>query len=1219
MSQNIFKIYDGRTSFWQYDTGQKLIVLDRTIDQLHFSNTSMNKAIVKEVYVDDNGMRLCDVPDMILKMPKPLIAYAYVMGDDNNKTICAVKFSVSPRPIPEDYTYEENNRFKDLVDKIESVQDVLESGGSVKKFNTLSYAEEWAQDYQAAGTIISAWNGTEWALYMVENDYRLYQIGDTDQLIIDVDRLQDLVGEKTVEEQIRLTILALNLPNTYEPIGAANVVRGELKEEVNRAKNEEAAITRELHKINNNVSNLQDDIQKNKDDISATIKVITDDYLNKADKTELERKIKSNTDAIDLLTNGVDADKIDGLNDLFQYVDEHGAEVTGIKSSIKSNTDAIAAEKSRAQSAEAALDRKIKEVEASVGDNKYISTLIEDAMNEAKSHADSLNNDMDVRVKVLEDMDISSEPADDDIPKVFFGGALQQTKDEAVVPFRYISKTDDFSGYAEIKAQGNSSMNYPKKNQTVKLFKDADCTEKLKIDFKGWGKQNKHVYKANWIDLSHARNIVSARLWADVVKSRANLAELPELLRTSPNYGAVDGFPVKVYAAGVYQGRYTLNIPKDKWTFNMDDKLDSHCVLCGENYASGCFRASAQINESDWTDEIHDTVPASIKTRWNEVISFVMNSTDEEFRANLGNYFFVDSLIDYYLFGLASCGLDAFGKNQIYATYDGQKWLASMYDMDSTWGLYWNGSKFVATDYARTSYEDFVSTASSGEGNLLYIRLEQLFWSELQTRWAELKNGALSIDNIINRFERFTDIAPADLVKEDYASTTGGGKFTGIPSKDTNNIQQIRSFALARQAWTDDYVSALNGGGEVEPDEPDVPVEPDEPVVEGHTVLSYIESSGTQYIDTGISGGTNAAWEIQMNSLDTAATTWEQYFAGAKPSTVPNLGDSTPNATPSRRGISSSCITADSNVLCAKEDAVHTFRYDGTNAVYADGTAVAPLVNDPTGNGWGDLTWYVFNSHGEPNLASSMRLYYLKMWTDGVLVRDFIPVQRNADNVICLYDKVTNTYFENIGTGEFISGGELPDTPSLPTEGLLYSLPQATTFSGTAGQEIDTGVKLFDTDKPFTVLLDWTHTTNDFTNNSGVAAHCANEASPYPGLFAHYTGDGFTMQMRQNTGVLNARSLSDDKVANADFASVKAAYIKSADGTLSIKRRYNNAGDILTSSNKFIFTSVTQNLILGCYQTATGEKGRYVKGILNDCKVYDGVLSDAEIEAYLNA
>lgn len=394
------------------------------------------------------------------------------------------------------------------------------------------------------------------------------------------------------------------------------------------------------------------------------------------------------------------------------------------------------------------------------------------------------------------------EPAEDDIPKVFFGGPLQQVKEEAIVPFRYISKTQDISGYAEIKAQGNSSMSYPKKNQTVKLYKDAECSEKLKVDFKGWGKQNKFCFKANWIDLSHSRNVVSARLWGDIVKSRANYAELPELLRTSPNQGAIDGFPIKVFAAGVYQGRYTLNIPKDKWTFNMDDDLEEHCVLCGEGYLSGCFR---EASVSQWTDEIHDTMPSAIRTRWIEAINFVMNSTDEEFKANLDDYIDVQSAIDYHLFGLLSCGMDAYGKNQLFVTYDGQKWYASMYDMDSTWGLYWSGAPLVAYDYARENYQDM----QNSEGNLLYMRLEQVFYNELRDRWEELKLSALSIENVINRFERFTDIAPNDLVKEDYAGTTADGKFSGIPSVSSNNIQQIRNFALKRMGWCDTYIDAL--------------------------------------------------------------------------------------------------------------------------------------------------------------------------------------------------------------------------------------------------------------------------------------------------------------------------------------------------------------------------------------------------------------------------
>lgn len=397
-----------------------------------------------------------------------------------------------------------------------------------------------------------------------------------------------------------------------------------------------------------------------------------------------------------------------------------------------------------------------------------------------------------------------TEPMEDDIPKIFFGASLPQTKTEAVMDFRYISKTLDFAGYCETKAQGNSSMAYPKKNQTVKMYMDEACSEKAKIDFKNWGKQNKHCYKANWTDLSHARNVVSARIWGDIVRSRVDFDSLPEEMRTSPNCGAIDGFPVKVYAGGVYQGRYTLNIPKDAWMANMDDENPNHCILCGENYVSGCFRAEAVIDGSDWSDEVHDEVPESIKTRWNEIIGFVMNSTDAEFKSNLVNYFDVTSLIDYHLYGLLNCGWDAFGKNQLYITYDGLKWFATVYDMDYTWGLKYDGAGFYApTEKTRAEYEDF----KNGGGNLLYIRLEDNFAEEITSRWDELKAGALSIPNIINRFERFTDIASPELVAEDYATTTANGAFTGILSKDTNNIQQIREYAAGRYEYVESYVN----------------------------------------------------------------------------------------------------------------------------------------------------------------------------------------------------------------------------------------------------------------------------------------------------------------------------------------------------------------------------------------------------------------------------
>jgi hypothetical protein len=79
------------------------------------------------------------------------------------------------------------------------------------------------------------------------------------------------------------------------------------------------------------------------------------------------------------------------------------------------------------------------------------------------------------------------EPKDNDIPKVFINGTIPATKDEVLAELTYISKTLQFHAYIVIKCQGTSSMKYPKKNFTIKLFEDAERAIKMKIPFKNWG------------------------------------------------------------------------------------------------------------------------------------------------------------------------------------------------------------------------------------------------------------------------------------------------------------------------------------------------------------------------------------------------------------------------------------------------------------------------------------------------------------------------------------------------------------------------------------------------------------------------------------------------------------------------------------------------------------------------------------------------------------
>jgi hypothetical protein len=117
------------------------------------------------------------------------------------------------------------------------------------------------------------------------------------------------------------------------------------------------------------------------------VKAIEDDYLVEADKTALQDQITANANAITLLTDGADPDKVDSVKDLIDYVDKHGTEVTGMKEDIAENAKAISDHEAlAAETYETKDDASAK-------------------LTEAKEYADGLNTAMDTRVKALEDID----------------------------------------------------------------------------------------------------------------------------------------------------------------------------------------------------------------------------------------------------------------------------------------------------------------------------------------------------------------------------------------------------------------------------------------------------------------------------------------------------------------------------------------------------------------------------------------------------------------------------------------------------------------------------------------------------------------------------------------------------------------------------------------------------------------------------------------------
>lgn len=409
------------------------------------------------------------------------------------------------------------------------------------------------------------------------------------------------------------------------------------------------------------------------------------------------------------------------------------------------------------------------------------------------------------------------EPADDDIPRMFFtlDGWLPTTKDEgkAKCILRYVSKTADFSRPVTMGVQGASSASMPhykKKNYTMVPYKDNTYEDKDKLTFRDWPAMNKFVLKASWVTPSHIRNPGTAEIAGQVVRSRSDYSNLPEELRNSPNQGATHGFPVRVWVNGIYWGIYELIVAKDK-LFGQDKGNALHSIVGTEfNDRPSCaFATTLPTIYGNWSEELQDEMSADTKTSLENFIKFVAGSTDAEFTANAEVYFDVQSVIDADIVFRLFCVPDNLCRNQIFYKYD-KLWYEGFWDLDAVLGLPPVAGQ-IWYAYDTPFQEGYVAYRDHGVINMLYKRIEECFMDRFKARYWELRANVLSITNVLNVYERRMDTLKSydGLLAEDYASTTGNGQFTGMPNTDKDNIQQIRQFVHDRWAYMDEVITAM--------------------------------------------------------------------------------------------------------------------------------------------------------------------------------------------------------------------------------------------------------------------------------------------------------------------------------------------------------------------------------------------------------------------------
>ena len=185
-----------------------------------------------------------------------------------------------------------------------------------------------------------------------------------------------------------------------------------------------------------------------------------------------------------------------------------------------------------------------------------------------------------------------------------------------------------------------------------------------------------------------------------------------------------------------------------------------------------------------------------------------------------------------------------------------------------------------------------------------------------------------------------------------------------------------------------------------------------------YKVLDWIQSKGTQYINTGIKLKNTS--DIMLDCFYQAETTIA-FFVGYYNSPISNsymIGhNSASNTTNLQFTFGSQYKSLNFNDFSQRN--IYEIKDD---KAYINGTLTHTFnseVFETTEN-----VLLFAGKYGSNIVKAKMQIYSYKVWDSGVLIQNLIPVRRLTDNEVGMYDTVSKTFFGNAGTGSFVGSDE---------------------------------------------------------------------------------------------------------------------------------------------------------------------------------------------------
>lgn len=184
----------------------------------------------------------------------------------------------------------------------------------------------------------------------------------------------------------------------------------------------------------------------------------------------------------------------------------------------------------------------------------------------------------------------------------------------------------------------------------------------------------------------------------------------------------------------------------------------------------------------------------------------------------------------------------------------------------------------------------------------------------------------------------------------------------------------------------------------------------------GYTELTYIQSSGTQYVDTEFKPNNNTRIVMDADLLDYSTNTYGNSILGVR-----NSDGSAAFALICGKAETATWTIMYGNAsgnVTQKALGQHNIDFN-KNVCSVDETSATLTAN--TFSSSYNCFLFTDNKGGSANTVnnSRMKLYSCQIYDNGTKVRDFLPCI-NPSGEIGLYDTVNKKFYGNKGTGTFI-------------------------------------------------------------------------------------------------------------------------------------------------------------------------------------------------------